>query len=89
MLPVESAVLERERTNMREKEERRMRGRPTEVVKTFLASWDGLRDPGTRLDLEPRLPELGNLMDPGIFKEPSLVRELSVMENLGLECREG
>ncbi len=51
--PPESAVFERERTNMREKDERRMRGNPTEedaeaVASTFLASWDGLRDSGKK-----------------------------------------
>ncbi len=45
--------MERERTNMREKDERRMRGNPTEedaeaVASTFLASWDGLRDSGKK-----------------------------------------
>jgi hypothetical protein len=46
--------LERERTNIREKDERRMRGNPTEdeteaVASTFLASWDGLRDSGNKM----------------------------------------
>ena len=45
--------MERERTNMREKDERRMRGNPTgedaeAVASTFLASWDGLRDSGKK-----------------------------------------
>ncbi len=39
--PADSAVLERERTNIREKEERRIRGRPA-VEDVFLASNEGL-----------------------------------------------
>lgn len=92
--PVESPVLERERTNIREKEVRRMRGRPpedepppTEVTENFLASCDeGLLEPVTRLDREPRLPELGNLEEPGKINDPSkLGSEPSPIENLELE----